>query len=159
MTTINTARRAFFRGNAVDVAHHVPWAVEAFEAACNRCGDCISACEEAVLITGDGGFPTADLRAAACTFCGACVDACDRGALDRRIAPAWRIRPRIGDACLSRQGVTCRSCADVCDQRAMRFAPRLGGRADPIVDNARCNGCGACMATCPNNAIRMEEEA
>jgi ferredoxin-type protein NapF len=137
----------------------VPWAVEAFEAACNRCGDCIRACEEAVLISGDGGFPTADLRTAACTFCAACVEACDRGALDGRVTPVWRIKPRVGDACLSRHGVTCRSCGDVCEPGAVRFALRLGGRADPIVDDARCSGCGACVVACPNDAIRMEDQA
>lgn len=158
MTTIDTARRAFFRGKAVDVRHRIPWAVEAFDAVCNRCGDCISACEEAVLVTGDGGFPTADLRLGACTFCAACVDACQARALSRTVSPAWRIRPLVGDACLSRHGVTCRSCGDVCERSAIRFALRVGGRADPVLDPGRCNGCGACLATCPNQAIRMEEE-
>ena len=54
MTTINTARRAFLRGSAVATAHHVPWAAPDFEALCRRCDDCIDACEEAVLIIGDG---------------------------------------------------------------------------------------------------------
>lgn len=126
---------------------------------CNRCGDCIDACEEAVLIHGDGGFPTVDLRLGACTFCAACVDACRPAALNRSVSPAWRIKPVFADACLSRQGVTCRSCGDACDQRAIRFALRVGGRADPVLDNQRCNGCGGCVAACPINIVQMEGAA
>jgi ferredoxin-type protein NapF len=158
MTTIDTARRAFFRGSAVPAAHHVPWAIEAFETVCNRCGDCINACEEAVLVKGDGGFPTADLRLGACTFCAACVEACRPGALSLGVSPAWRITPQFGDACLSRHGVTCRSCGDACEQRAIRFTLRVGGCADPVVDQRRCTGCGACTAICPNQSIHMKEE-
>lgn len=159
MTRINTARRAFLRGKAVGLSHHVPWAVEAFVEVCDRCGECVSACKEAVLTFGDGGFPTVDHRLGACTLCGACVEVCSPGALDRRVDPAWTIRPRVDDSCLSLKGVTCRSCGDSCESGAISFRLLLAGRADPVVDGARCNGCGACVAACPNYAIRMEEGA
>lgn len=159
MTTINTARRAFFRGHAVDVAHHVPWAVDDFEMVCKRCDDCIRACEEAVLKTGDGGFPTVDFGRGACTFCAACVSACQHGALDVRRSIPWGLRARLTGNCVSASGVTCRACGDACDTRAIRFRLQVGGRATPQFDATACTGCGACVAICPTAAIAIQEEA
>lgn len=159
MTTINTARRAFFRGRAVPVAHHVPWAVDAFEDVCRRCDACIRACEEAILVAGDGGFPTVDFRRGACTFCAACVDACEYAALDRALSPPWQLEITIGDSCLSANGVTCRACGDACDESAIRFQLQTRGRATPILDAKRCSGCGSCIKLCPTNVIQIKEAA
>ena len=159
MTTINSARRAFFRGHVVDVAHHVPWAVEDFETACQRCDDCINVCEEAVLKTGDGGFPTIDFSRGACTFCGACASACRYGALDAGRSPAWTLKARLTGNCVSASGVTCRSCGDTCDTSAIRFRLQVGGRATPQFEEAACTGCGACIAICPTAALSIREEA
>lgn len=159
MTTINTARRAFFRGRAVPVKHHIPWAVNAFEDVCRRCDECIRACEEAILVAGDGGFPSVDFRRGECTFCGACVDACDYSALDRAVSPPWQLRVTIGSDCLSVKGTTCRTCGDACEQAAIRFQLQTGGRATPILDAARCTGCGSCIAVCPTQVIQIKEAA
>ena len=67
----------------------MPWAVAEFTAACERCDDCIKACEESVLVAGDGGYPTVDFDRGGCTFCGACVRACQHGALDGDLARPW----------------------------------------------------------------------
>ncbi|MCB1801567.1 MAG: ferredoxin-type protein NapF [Gammaproteobacteria bacterium] len=159
MTTINTARRAFFRGRAVSVEHHMPWAVGAFEDACRRCDACIRACEESILTAGDGGFPTVDFRRGACTFCAACVDACDYAALDRSLSPPWQLTIEIGSGCLSANGITCRACGDSCDEAAIRFQLQTGGRATPTLDAARCNGCGSCISLCPVQVIQIKEAA
>lgn len=159
MTTINTARRAFFRGRAVPISHHVPWAVDDFVDLCRRCDDCIKACEEAILVAGDGGFPTVDFARGGCTFCGACVRACEHGALAMRDGPAWSLKVAIADNCLSAQGITCRACGDVCEPRAIRFQLQPGGRAIPGVDASLCNGCGSCIAICPTHVIQIEEAA
>lgn len=135
----------------------MPWAIDAFEDACQRCDDCIRACEEAILTTGDGGFPTVDFRRGGCTFCGACVAACTHGALHTRISPPWRLTAVIGDGCLSLKGTTCRSCGDVCEQHAIRFQIQTRGRAAASLDSSRCNGCGYCIATCPVQVIQMKE--
>ena len=162
MTTINTARRAFLRGRSADrdiLGPRMPWAVEGFAAVCERCSDCIEACEESVLKKGDGGYPSIDFELGGCTYCGACVEACTHKALDRSIDPPWQLKASIGAGCLSAQGITCRSCGDACDSRAIRFRLELGGRAIPSLDNTLCNGCGSCIATCPTHVIQIQEAA
>lgn len=161
MTTINRARRAFLMqhpGPSV-IEHHVPWASEAFLDACQRCDDCIRACEEAVLVRGDGGFPTVDFSRGGCTFCGACVDSCRHDALKHRAGPPWTLKVGIGDRCLSARGITCRACGDACETRAIRFRLAVGGRALPQLDTHLCNGCGSCIAICPEQTIAIEEAA
>ncbi|MGB5251654.1 MAG: 4Fe-4S dicluster domain-containing protein, partial [Sedimenticolaceae bacterium] len=78
MTTINAARRAFLKRSIgpTRIDHHMPWAVAAFCDLCRRCDDCIRACEESVVVRGDGGFPTVDFNRGGCSFCGACAHAC-----------------------------------------------------------------------------------
>ena len=162
MATINTARRAFLLGRVAEqelIEPRMPWAVDEFTSACERCGDCIEACEEAVLKTGDGGFPTLDFESGGCTFCGACVKACKYDALDKAIAPPLQIKVSIGPGCLSAQGITCRSCGDSCESRAIRFRLELGARAIPSLDTSLCNGCGSCIATCPTHVIQIQEAA
>lgn len=65
------------------------------------------------------------------------------------------LRPAILKACLARTGVTCRTCADACDDAAMRFALKPGGVALPHVLFQLCTGCGACAGACPVQAIAM----
>ena len=157
MTTINTARRAFFRGKAVRIEHHVPWAVDDFERYCQRCDACVQACEEAILVPADGGFPSVDFRRGACTFCGRCVTSCQHGALDKAVVKPWQLVAAVGDTCISLHGVTCRSCAESCDRQAIAFRLQLAGRATPLVDAASCTGCGACVGVCPVAAITIGE--
>ena len=162
MATINTARRAFLRGRVAErdfLGPRMPWAVERFTAVCERCSDCIEACEESVLKQGDGGYPSIDFELGGCTYCGACVKACTHNALDRSITPPWQLKASIGAGCLSAQGITCRSCGDACESRAIRFRLELGGRAIPSLDNTLCNGCGSCIATCPTHVIQIQEAA
>jgi ferredoxin-type protein NapF len=161
MTTINRARRAFFKQDRGPSAtgHHMPWAAPAFLDACTRCDDCIRVCETAVLIRGDGGFPTVDFSRGGCTFCARCVDVCGHDALEHRSGPAWRLKAVIGEQCLSARGVTCRACGDACDSAAIRFRLAIGGRALPELEHDLCNGCGSCVAICPSHVIQIQEAA
>jgi len=137
----------------------MPWAVDAFADLCQRCDDCISACEESILVAGDGGYPTVDFQRGGCSFCGACAQACRHAALDRTLAQPWRLVATIGADCLSAQGITCRSCGDACESRAIRFRLQLGGRALPTLDASLCSGCGSCIAICPTHVIHIKEAA
>ena len=155
----DASRRGFLRGRPRPKAQiRPPWALPEtdFVDQCTRCGDCLSACPQKILVTGDGGFPTVDFSQRECTFCGNCATACQPLALVRvEGLPAWPYKAVVGDACLPKRGVECRVCGDFCDARAIRFAPRLGNCPLPAIDNALCTGCGACVGPCPTAALRI----
>jgi ferredoxin-type protein NapF len=65
----------------------------------------------------------------------------------------------IDKTCLAARGVVCQACGDLCAARALRFPPRLGGIAIPVLDVSACTGCGACVAPCPAQAISLREVA
>jgi ferredoxin-type protein NapF len=156
------SRRGFlqarFRADVSD--QRPPWALaeDAFEARCNRCGDCIKACPTAILVAGGGGYPRVDFSHGECTFCGECVKACEPRALSRddSTRSPWALRAAIGDSCLAHRGVECRVCGESCSEEAIRFRPRLGAVAQPELDEARCTGCGACYKPCPVSAIGVK---
>ena len=154
---INPGRRAFFRGaTRLPSPVRPPWTDDAgFGEGCTRCGDCLAACPEAILVPGDGGFPEVDFSRGACTFCGDCATSCGEGLFDRSTRPAWRHVAVIGDACLARRGVVCQSCKDACDEPAITLAYGSGRAPMPEIDAAACTGCGACIAVCPADAIAM----
>lgn len=151
-------RRQFLRGSASARAPALrpPWAGDETEFVdrCTRCGACAAACPTGVIAAGAGGFPCIDFSRGECTFCGECLAACRDGALAPGRVP-WHCRAAIGDACLARANVVCRTCGDACEPRALRFRPRLGAAARPEIDIDACTGCGACVAVCPAGAVTV----
>ena len=156
---VDASRRGFFRGRPRPRAENrPPWAINEarFVDVCTRCNDCLKACPEQILVSGDGGYPTVDFGRGECTFCGDCVAACQPHALIRAEGvPPWPYQAQISAACLPHKGVECRVCGDFCDARAIRFSPRLGGSPLPEIDAEKCTGCGACVAPCPTQAIAI----
>ena len=158
---VDLARRGFFRGRPRPRAEiRPPWALpeSAFIDSCTRCNDCVSACPTGIIQPGDGGSPTLDCSRGECTFCGDCLTACKPVALVRPSpdTPAWTYRARLDAArCLPSQGIECRICGEHCDARAIRFIPRLGGSPLPTLDPDTCTGCGACIAPCPAQALKI----
>ena len=161
MTMVNTTRRAFLRGDihARDHQQQMPWMAEDFLQRCERCDDCIEACEEQVLIRADGGYPAIDFTRGGCTFCGECVTACSSDALRNADQPPWQLKVFIGESCLDTRGIACRACGDACEQRAIHFQLQIGGKATPNLDTNLCNGCGSCIAVCPIHIIQIQEAA
>jgi len=160
---VDLHRRQLLRGDpsASRLPRRPPWArSEAlFTQLCTRCDDCIRACEDELLHRGSGGYPEIRFVEAGCDFCGDCLKACTTGALDAPFpAPslAWQWKAEIDPGCLSRQGIVCRACGDACDAEAIRFQLQLGGKAEPLVDTVSCNGCGECLAICPEDCITLK---
>ncbi len=156
-------RRQLLRGDprGIRLPRRPPWALPepAFTESCTRCDDCVRACWAGILVRGSGGFPEVRFETSGCDFCGDCLKACRHGALSAPWpAPslAWRWKAAISDRCLSLRGIVCRACGDACDTEAIRFRLMTGGRARPDVDADACNGCGECLAVCPEGAVSLE---
>ena len=158
--TIDNSRRNLLRGVALSTAVPVrpPGAINEadFINGCTACGDCTTACPEGIIIGGSAGYPEIDFRRGECTFCTECATACPESVLDASIQPPWQLQLRARDKCLAKNRVICQTCSDVCDQRAIRFPPRLGAVAEPEIQYQDCNGCGACVAACPEDALVLE---
>jgi len=152
--TINRRQflRGDFRGNNASI--RPPWALDEgdFIEMCTGCGDCISACPESILITSSGGFPSVDFNHGECTFCRSCVDSCQPGALKVTDTP-WELLLNISESCLALKSIVCSVCAEQCEVRAIHFTPVIGGVSQPNIDSERCNGCGACVHSCPGASI------
>lgn len=161
MNSLNLSKRNLFRGrpSSGENLTPLPWTSEQFTDQCNRCGDCISSCEENIVIKGDGGFPSIDFKQGECTFCQACANSCEQNIFDLNKDPIWSLTAIINDQCLAKNAVVCRTCEDQCDQQAIQFKLQTGGRSTPIVSLQDCNGCGACYATCPTKSIQIKEAA
>jgi ferredoxin-type protein NapF len=160
MSAPDPARRALLRGRVPGpLPMRPPWArTERFTELCTRCLHCATACPEHIILRGDGGFPELDFTRGACTFCGACAAACPEPIFEARSTVPWRAQAAIDKTCLATRGIVCRTCRDECPEDAVRFELALGGVARPHVLDDRCNGCGACVAACPADAIRIVPE-
>jgi len=157
------SRRQFLRGDFHKKNEDIrpPWALREndFTNTCSRCGECVDKCPEKIIVKGDGGFPSINFDLGGCTFCQECVTACDEGALAINSADQspWGLIADISAKCISLHGVTCRSCADSCEEEAISFRHQLGGISQPLIDTKSCTGCGSCIATCPVHAIKVSE--
>lgn len=136
-----------------------PWSVEIklFRNLCNGCGDCLAACSNNILILTKDGCAGVDFSRGGCSFCSACAQNCPQGAL--RHEPAcqpWDIRAFITDNCLMANQVLCRTCVEQCDKGAIISPKTIHNGLKPKIQAEKCNGCGACFASCPVGAIAFE---
>lgn len=156
-------RRQFLRGDlrGKHVSIRPPWSLPEvdFQLACSTCGECIAHCPEHILVTGGGNYPEVDFQRGECTFCGDCVDKCPTDALLRYVDDSerspWNIKATISDSCLANHRITCLTCVEICEQEALTFTFGSTGRSKPNLNKDYCNGCGACIAPCPANAISL----
>jgi ferredoxin-type protein NapF len=161
LANFGISRRQLFRGDlrGPRPALRPPWASseQTFVARCDRCRDCVSACPEQVIRLGTAGFPEMEFSARGCSLCGECVTACGGKALrgDPASDMPWDLVAEIGDGCLARRGVVCRSCGESCGEGAIRFRLRVGGVAEPLLVQDACTGCGWCVGVCPTHAVRV----
>ena len=119
------------------------------------CGDCSTACPQAILSPGADGLPILSLSERECTLCGRCAESCQEPVFAGRETPAFLHRAAIEETCFAQRGIHCQTCGDACPQAAIRFRPQLGGPPLPEVSAASCNGCGACLAVCPAEAVAL----
>ena len=143
-------------------------ASEAFNALCARCGNCMAACPYGLLLPDLGSSGIDGLFTPVMLFrsrnsgqegfcfqeCTACTDVCPTGAL-RPLTREDKQQTAIGLAHISRrkclaweEGEYCMVCQEFCPYHAIEEVESEGVMC-PVVDAAKCRGCGACESQCP----------
>lgn len=156
---VDLSRRNFITAKHEKTAPPIrlPWSVSEtlFTQGCTQCGDCISACEENIIIKGAGGFPQINFSAGECTFCELCVKACDEPLFESLDTKPWQLSIEITTNCLTKKQVHCQVCQDSCEPEAISFKYLHGRVPQPEINQVDCTGCGACVAICPESAIKL----
>jgi ferredoxin-type protein NapF len=138
-----------------------PWSSDSktFRSLCNGCGNCISACENSILILSKSGYPQVDFSRGSCNFCGACAKNCPQEVLMYEPArPPWDLHVKINSQCLTRNNVVCSTCVEQCDKEAITIPRIIDNKILPHVLTDLCDGCGACFKACPVNAIEIRQK-
>lgn len=157
---VNISKRNFLRGKkSTKLAQlRLPWVIseQVFVNDCTQCGDCLTACQENIIIKSKDGFPTVDFSKNECTFCEDCIESCDQPLFkDNRHDKAWPSYLNIKESCLTHQNVICLSCKDACDPQAIKFVHRANAVSKPEINQDDCTSCGACISMCPTAAIEV----
>ena len=141
---------------------------------CTACQLCVSACPNGVLrpssALGTWMQPEMSYERGYCRpECVRCSEVCPDGAI-RLVTKADKSAIQIGHAvfhpenCIvNTDGVECGNCARHCPSGAIQMVPSVAenpaSRKLPVVNEARCIGCGACENLCPArpfSAIHVE---
>jgi len=128
---------------------------KSFLACCIRCDRCRSICPTSVIGIGEGftaaRTPVMNFRIGYCDFCGKCVEVCPTQALRPFDKKTVRIGlAEITDRCIAWNSGGCTICVEQCPWQAIVF----DGRRRPVIDAAKCNGCGVCENVCPALILR-----
>ena len=120
---------------------------------CPQCESkaCAASCDEAIIVIAADGTPILNFTRSGCTFCEECALACEAGVLDlEKGVQSINARFVIStESCMAHHGTICFACKEPCMEDAILFA----GLFNPVIDDARCTGCGFCLARCPTRAI------
>ncbi|MDD5677762.1 MAG: 4Fe-4S binding protein [Kiritimatiellae bacterium] len=134
---------------------------------CSRCGSCMRACPEGIIIPdrGIGGpgsllTPRLDFSERYCNeWCQVCTGVCPTGAI-RRLSLEAKRALSIGTARVDRnrclawhEAQYCMVCHEFCSYQAVRIVEHNGVNC-PEVDEKLCRGCGACQGHCPAGTPR-----
>ncbi len=148
--------------------------LDRINALCARCGNCMRACPYQLIQPdlGDSGIdglftPVLWMRSRnpeqeqyCFQDCVKCTQVCPTGAL-RPISVQEKHSTAIGIAKIDRKkciawanGEYCAVCDEYCPYKAIKLEKR-GDVMCPVVDEAKCRGCGACESACPADPIAI----
>ena len=148
-----------------------------FSALCARCGNCMKACPYGLIVPDLGASGLDGLLTPVLKFrsqnkdqeqfcfqdCTACTQVCPTGAL-RFLKKEEKQQTAIGLARIDKRKCIawekreyCVVCQEYCPYQAIIEVERNGVMC-PIVDEAKCRGCGACESQCPALPIAIVVE-
>lgn len=131
---------------------------------------CVARCTERVLTpAGAGGYgalgalmPEMKFDKGWCVAeCSECGKACPTGAIPRFAAEEKKKARGVaaewdGEKCLvKKEGIECGLCERRCAYGAITLKEE-GKKKLPVVDAAKCTGCGACELHCPSKSFRVK---
>lgn len=162
---VDPSKRRLFRGRLKHrQVMRLPWVINetVFTSGCTQCGDCIDSCDSNIIIKDEDGFPKVDFNLGECTFCNKCIDNCEQplfsgvfteeNTLDNN-EKAWPVTLEISDKCLAKNNIYCQSCRDECETSVIKFNYLDSSIPQPSLNDLDCNQCGACIKSCPQDAI------
>lgn len=160
---VNLSRRRLFKGGIKNIHSGIrlPYVIneQIFITHCTQCEDCITACPEHIVVKGEGNFPEIDFSKGECTFCKRCVNVCEAPIFNKvENEEPWDLAIEIKASCLALNNVVCRSCEDSCETEAISFKYLQSSIPQPQILLDSCNGCGACVSTCPQSSIELSPQ-
>lgn len=171
---IDPSRRRFLSGRVrQEQVLRLPWVISesVFIDQCTQCQSCVSACETQIIVRDAQGFPKIDFSIGECTFCQKCIQSCSEPLFNIREEQIpldeinghqspWPIKLDISDTCLANNNIYCQSCRDECEPNAIKFSFITSGKISPIpqptINLSDCSQCGACISSCPQDAISVD---
>ncbi|WP_423895867.1 ferredoxin-type protein NapF [Candidatus Pelagadaptatus aseana] len=169
---MDSQRRAFlsgrFREAGTPVAAHavpanvlpaLPWFDQdrASNIDCSDCLKCVTACPTKIIEISQGGRVGVNFHRGECEFCRECADICPEQLFNPVNDSPWQLKAVIEDTCLANQGIVCQTCRDQCPSDAIDLTHRIGTAPGLSINSDNCNGCGACVAPCPESAIAITQ--
>jgi ferredoxin-type protein NapF len=159
----NLARRRLFRGKLhQEQVLRLPWVIseQVFNQKCTQCQTCINACETQIIVKDEQGFPKIDFSKGECSFCKKCIEHCEQPLFKKTFEQKpWPVELGINDKCLAKNNIFCQSCRDECEVEAIKFsyfnAEQTTSIPQPTLNIADCTQCGACLSSCPQDAIKI----
>jgi ferredoxin-type protein NapF len=174
---IDPSKRRFFSGRVKNKkVMRLPWVINeaVFTSGCTQCQDCISCCESNIIVKDEEGFPKVDFSLGECTFCNKCIEVCEQplfsgtfidieGATTKENTlknnkKPWPVTLEINNKCLAKNNIYCQSCRDECETNVIKFKYLESSIPQPSLNDLNCSQCGACIKSCPQDAIAFTFE-
>ena len=164
------SRRRFLSGRVKTKQEmRLPWVINeaVFTSGCTQCQDCINSCDSNIIVKDEDGFPKIDFNLGECTFCNKCIDVCEQPLFSGSFTDtstenkvkAWPVSISISDKCLAKNNIYCQSCRDECETNVIKFNYVNSSIPEPSLLDSDCTQCGACIKTCPQDAIAFTFES